>query len=129
VSRRQQLARQLAKASTKERVIWLVSPSWMKCPDDLKDRLPVGVSWLPDSAGKPHCYAKHLTGLVIEVIASPTAPRAEYEIAAKRLLDERVAEYQQQLHRDVIRLRAIKAARDQHSHPSSPIEGDDTKEQ
>ena len=88
-----------------DNVVWIALPPWVGFPDDLKAKLRVGVNFIPDSGGTIHCYAKHLSGLVVEVIASPTAPKAEYEIAAKRLLDEAVAEHERLMQQSIQKIR------------------------
>jgi len=97
-------ARQAARVT--DEVVWIVSPTWMQFPDELRAKLKVGVNFLPRSDGVFRCYAKHLTGLVIEVIASPTASKADYQIAAKRLLAEVVAAHHRQMQQSIQKIRA-----------------------
>jgi hypothetical protein len=149
VGRLTQAARNLQKqkARVNPQIIWLASPSWMTF-DHLAHRLKHGANWVDGQL-----YMKDsTTGIVIDVLAGGVTelpPRADCEAAGKRLLAERVAEYQRQLQLDVIRLRRQKAAREEQqdnpgnlmtdnppsdpptdppSNPSSPTEGDEPKE-
>jgi hypothetical protein len=85
---KQDLAALRAKTKARAEIHFIVAPSW-SISDELRDRLPEGVSWIG-----PFCWAKEGTVVIgIEGVIPVSTPRATVEAEAKRLLAAAVADH------------------------------------